>query len=95
MTKEKTKLETAAGKLISAIQKEWGNEAGEPEAEESEKVMYKGHDLLKGAKSNNVVGILNGMSVTQYLGDIWIHKHPSVKQSIANFEVALIESKNV
>ncbi len=95
MTKKKTPLEAAAGKLISAIQKEWGNEAGEPEAEESEGIMDKGHDLLQAAKNNNVSSVLNGMNVTQYLGDIWVHKHPNVKQSIANFEVELSESQNV
>lgn len=95
MTKEKTKLEAAAGKLISAIQEEWGNEAGEPESEESEEVMDKGHHLLAGAKENNVGAVLNGVSVTQFLGDIWVHKHPSVKESISRFEAALTESKNV
>jgi len=64
MEKNKTKVEAAAGKLISSIQKEWGNEVGEPEAEESEEIMYKGHDLLTGAKNNNVSDVLNGMNVT-------------------------------
>lgn len=95
MTKRKTQLEAAAGKLISAIQKEWGEELGNPAVEMSEEAMNKGHDLLAGAKNNNVHDILRGMSVTQFLGDIWVQKHPSVKQSISNFEVALNESGNV
>jgi len=95
MTKKKTQLEDAAGKLISAIQKEWGEELGEPAAEMSEEAMNKGHDLLAGAKNNNVQNILKGMSVTQFLGDIWVQKHPSVKQSISNFEAVLNDSGNV
>ena len=95
MPKEKTQLESAAGKLISAIQKEWGEEAGEPEAEISEEVINKGHDLLAGAKNNNVKSVLNGMSVAQFLSDLWVQKHPNVMQSIAIFEAALNESGNV
>lgn len=36
MPREKSKSESAAGRLILAIQKEWGLELGEPEAEQSE-----------------------------------------------------------
>ena len=39
MAKVRSKLEAAAGKLISAIQKEWIEELGEPQAEDSERVM--------------------------------------------------------
>ncbi|MDH5354953.1 MAG: hypothetical protein OEY09_10965 [Gammaproteobacteria bacterium] len=95
MAKKKSPLEAAAGKLISAIQKEWDNEMGEPEAEESENIMHKGHDILKAARNNNISSILNGMNVTQFLGDIWVHKHPNVKQSIANFEAVLNAFENV
>lgn len=91
MKKAKTKIEAAAGKLISSVQKEWGNEAGEPESEESEEVMHKSHDLLSGAKDNNVREVLEGRNVAQFLGDIWVQKHPNVKQSIANFEAELNE----
>lgn len=45
MTKHRTEIETAAGKLISAIRKEWGKELGEPMAPESEGMINKAHDL--------------------------------------------------
>jgi len=95
MVKEKNKLEIAAGKLISAIQKEWNTELGEPEAEISEEIMNKGHDLLEGAKNNNLEGLLKGMSVTQFLGDLWVHKHQGVKESILNLEAAMNEVKGI
>ena len=95
MKKNKSQLEINAGKLISAIQKEWHNEAGEPESELSEEVMDKGHDLLQASKNNNISVVLNGMSVTQYLGDIWVHKHSSVKESMLNLENAINEQSNV
>lgn len=95
MKKTKTQLETDAGKLISTIQKEWHEEAGLPEADASEEVMGKGHDLLKAAKENNILAILNGMTITQFLGGLWVHKHPNVKQSIINLEKSLNEFSNV
>ena len=89
MPKEKSDLEKAAGKLISAIQKEWGNELGESTAEVSELVMNKGHDLLAGAKNGTLLKVLNGGSVTQFLGETWVRSHPSVKNSIESLEVAI------
>ena len=95
MTIKKSQIESAAGKLISAIQKEWGKELGGPEADISEEIMNKGHDLLNAAKNNNLGEVLNGMSVSQYLGDLWIQKHQSVKQAISDFEFLLNDSNNV
>jgi len=89
MPKDKSDLEKAAGKLISAIQKEWGNELGESSAEISELVMNKGHDLLAGAKDGTLLKVLNGVSVTEFLGETWVRRHPSVKESIKSLEVAI------
>jgi len=95
MSKNKTQLERAAGKLISAIQKEWGKEERESEAGFSEEVMDKGHDLLKAVKDNNILTVLNGLSVAQYLGKIWVHKHKNVKESISIFQALINESNKV
>ena len=95
MKKNKTQQEVAAGKLISAIQKEWNKELGESSAKISEEVMYRGHDLLKASKANQVKTTLGGMSVSQYLGETWVHRHPSVKQSIANLESVINEANSV
>lgn len=95
MAKIKTPIEQAAGKLISAIQKEWGNELGESIAEVSEEVIGRGHILLQATKNNEVESILSGLSVTQYLGELWVRRHPSVKEYIENFERELGYSENV
>jgi len=95
MPTKKSPLEKAAGKLISAIQKEWGEELGESTAEVSEDVIGRGHDLLQAAKNNEVLNVLRGLSVTQYLGELWVHRHPSVKEYIAKFEQELEASDNV
>ncbi len=52
MSKVKSISEQAAGKLISAIQKEWGLELGNPVAEESEYVMGLAHNLLQARTAN-------------------------------------------
>jgi hypothetical protein len=95
MPKKKSPLEHAAGKLISAIQKEWGKELGESTAKVSEEVIGKGHDLLQASSSNEVTKMLCGMSVTQYLGELWVRRHPLVKEYIEDFERELESSENV
>jgi len=95
MSAKRSPIEKAAGRLISAIQKEWGDELGESTAEVGEDVMDKGHVLLQAAKNNEVLGVLKGRSVTQYLGELWVRRHPSVEEFIADFERELDARDNV
>ncbi|MBA4501698.1 hypothetical protein [Marinobacterium marinum] len=95
MASRKTELEKAAGKLILAIQKEWGNELGESVAEVSEDVMNKGHELLLASKQREVHCVLGGLNVTQYLGELWVSRHPEVKKFIVQFERELEENESV
>jgi hypothetical protein len=60
MAKTRSEIETAAGKLTSAIQKVWSNEAGEPEAKDSEEVLHQSHDLIQAAKCDRIDEVLNG-----------------------------------
>jgi hypothetical protein len=89
MTPKKTKFEKASAKLISIIRKEWDKELGEPGARVSEVVMGKAHELLSAAQENKVPAVLNGLSLTQFLGETWVRKHPGVNQCIAGFEAML------
>ncbi len=89
MTKRRTAAEAAAGKLISAIQKEWGEELGEPTADEGEDVMGKGHDLLKAAKESELRKLLSGRTVTEFLGRSWVEGHRSVIPAIEALEEAM------
>jgi hypothetical protein len=89
MTKKRTETEAAAGKLITAIQKEWGEELGEPVAVESEEVLSKGHDLLKAAKEKELRAMLNGRTVAEYIGCSWVEEHPSVIPAIEALEGAM------
>lgn len=86
MPKVKSELQRAIGKLISAIQKEWGEELGGMSAEFSENVMDAAHDLLQAGSEDKIRELLNGRSVQQYIGDIWVRKHPGVDSAIREVE---------
>ena len=89
MVKAKSKLTAAAGKLISAIQKEWIEELGEPQAEESERVMNRAHDILQASKNMAVTELLADQTVSEFLGVQWLNGHQSVRAAIAAVEAAL------
>lgn len=92
MTKKRSDFQNAAGKLISAIQKEWGDELGNPNAEFSEKVMDAAHDLLQAGSAEKARGLLGSRSVRQYLGDVWVQAHPGVKPAILALENTMDKS---
>ncbi|MNR27791.1 hypothetical protein D3C85_1450780 [compost metagenome] len=89
MTRSRTPLETAAGKLIAAIQKEWGIEAGGPEAAASEEAMHAAHGLLQAAsKFGAIESVIGSSSVATYLGEQWVQAHPQVLPYIEALEGA-------
>ena len=89
MLPARTPIEIAAGKLISAIQKEWTAELGEPRADQSEQAMSRAHDLLQAAKTGAVRECLNGQTVAQFLGQNWVMQHARVLPSITKLEASL------
>ncbi|MFS2166012.1 hypothetical protein [Variovorax sp. Varisp62] len=79
MTRSRKPLEAAVGKLIAAIQKEWGNEAGEPESAASENAMHAAHKLLQAAsKLGSIESVIGPGPVSTYLGAQWVQAHPRV-----------------
>jgi hypothetical protein len=89
MPKERTAIEAAAGKLISAVQREWGAEAGTPEEKLSEQVLYRAHDLLQSAKADSLCAKLGSHGVADYLGASWVGQHLSVMPMIKELESLL------
>ena len=89
MTPQRTAQEAAAGKLISAIQKEWTAELGEPRADQSEQAMNRAHDLLQAAKTGTVRECLNGQTVAQFLGQSWVQQHAAVGPFINSMQACL------
>lgn len=89
MPRHRTPLEAAAGKLIVAIQKEWGSEAGQPWAARSEAVMHSAHALLQAAsKDGSIENVIGPGSVMTFLGWEWVDAHPAVLPYIADLEAA-------
>jgi len=78
MPRTRTPLEVAAGKLISAIQREWGAEAGDPASVASEQVMHASHELLQAAKVGSIESVIGSGSVSEFLGKQWVNAHPNV-----------------
>ena len=91
MPVQKSELKKALGRLVSAIQKEWHEEAGENYAEKSEKVMYAAHDLLQAETTDLVQSTLGALSVEQYLDAAWVSAHPNVHDAIALVEKQLAD----
>ena len=89
MKSQRTAQEAAAGKLISAIQKEWTAELGEPRADQSEQAMNRAHDLLQAAKTGTVRECLNGQTVAQFLGQSWVQQHAAVGPFITSMQACL------
>lgn len=89
MPKRKTDIQKAAGKLISVIQKEWGEALGEDNAEFSENVMDAAHDLLQAGTKEKIKELLGTLTVKQYLGEVWVQGHPNVITAVSNLEELL------
>jgi hypothetical protein len=92
MSKVKTDLQKATGKLISAIQKEWGEELGlgDSRAEFTENVMNNAHNLLQAGSAEEIKKLLGALNVRQYLGEVWVQSHPRVKPFISAIEGLLM-----
>ncbi|MCZ4303194.1 hypothetical protein O4G98_00460 [Zoogloeaceae bacterium G21618-S1] len=91
MTNKRTGAQMAAGKLISAIQKEWGNELGDAIAQSTEKVMDLAHELLQERTPERMRILLKNRTLTEYLGEHWVKHHPSTESAIAALEKELYD----
>ena len=76
MPRTRTTLEVAAGKLTSAIQREWNADSGESCADISENVMHRSHLLLQAAKQGSVSQVVGAGTISEFLGKRWVHAHP-------------------
>src|SRR5690606_6894924 len=89
MPREKSESERAAGRLISAIQKEWGQELGESQAEQSELVMGRAHQLLQARSAVSMLKLLGSKSIAEFLGENWLQSHKAVESSVIDLESAI------
>ena len=90
MPRQRTDYESAVGKLISAIQKEWTKHAGEGDIEkQSEAVMYRAHHFYKAETQTALEHLLQGGDIETYLGSDWVKKHPQIRQYFRQVENAV------
>lgn len=93
MPRDRSPSSRAAGKLISEIQKAWGEDLGTDAAEAAEEVMGRAHDLLRLADSpRELLQQLGGRSCSAYLGAEWLKCHAVVLPAVQAFEHAAIDS---
>lgn len=89
---KRNEFQKAAGKLISVIQREWGEELGNRNAEFSEKVMNSAHDILQAGSPEKARELLGSLTIRQYLGDVWVQSHPAVMSAILAVEDTMNKS---
>lgn len=95
MPRSRTPLEIAAGKLTSSIQRQWSDEAGEPNADISENVMHRSHLLLQAAKHGSIASVIGTGTVSDFLGKRWVQAHPNVWPHIQVLEALEIGASDV
>jgi len=87
MPKKRSELEVAAGRLVSAIQKEWTAEIGEDSARESEAIVHRSHGLLQAAKAQTLGKLLGERTVAHYVGESWLKRHPRVLAAVRELQI--------
>lgn len=91
MPRKRTELQKMLGKLVSQVQKEWGEDVGLRESEISEDVMYRAHDLLGAGTPEDIRKLIEPLTMIQYLGEVWVQGHPKVKAKVREIEHYLEE----
>ena len=78
MPRKKTPQQTAAGRLISAIQKVQSFRSGTEQWNEAQVVMDRAHELHQASIAGTLKLALAGKSIAQYLDVDWVACHPGV-----------------
>jgi hypothetical protein len=82
-------------KLISAIQRQWMEQLGEPEAPLSEAAMHRAHKLLTAAQEGRAAAALAGGSVADFLGRDWLDAQPWAGPHVQKIQAAIDTFSNV
>jgi hypothetical protein len=92
MPRKRNPAGIATGKLILAIRKECGEGVGGPDAVLAQQVLDRAHTLLQASQISSVSNFLDGRSIVEYLGPVWVEMHPAVGPAIAALVEALTEN---
>ena len=94
MPKARTGAEEAAGKLVSAVQKEWSSELGTSTAWTTEHVLSLAHELLQATKTGNLNSTLSSATVSQFLGELWVLRHPTIRPAAQRLESFVVRDQD-
>ncbi len=90
MPRERTELQRASGKLTSSLGKVWHQHLGDDELwEKCDVVLNKSHDFLQAKNAENIIQLLNGQSISEYLGEDFLQHHPQILEYIRELEKAI------
>lgn len=89
MQNRPSELARHVSKLISAIQKQWMEELGEPDAPVTETVLQNAQQLLTAIRDGSIARLLAEGTIEQHLGASWIASHPWAKPHVRKIEAAI------
>jgi hypothetical protein len=86
MTRNRAATGRAAGKLISAIQREWNMEIGEAMPMPPNTPWVSRMASFQAVSQGRLEQELNDRAITNHIGAPWIKRHPAVAQAIQALE---------
>lgn len=92
MPRSRSAVESAAGKVISAVRKVWTYRLGTDQAAMAEATMNLAHDLQAAVRKHQLTELLSGRTVRAYLGEDRISSHPGVDEAVRKLERALLDN---
>jgi hypothetical protein len=86
--RRKTATEVAAGQLVLAIQKIWGQRVGTDRAAAAEAAMNRAHELHQAARRGTLEHLLGNTTAADFIGREWIECHPGIKKAADGLQAA-------
>lgn len=82
-------LRREISKLIAAIEREWKEELGAPEAVATERALRKTHQFLTGLSEGKPPGMEPPETLSDVLGAAWLESHPWAIPHVAKIQKAI------
>jgi hypothetical protein len=86
---DRQRLRREISKLIAAIEREWKEELGAPEAVATERALRKTHQFLTGLTDGKPLGLETPETLSDLLGAAWLESHPWAIPHVAKIQKAI------
>jgi len=86
---DRQRLRREISKLIAAIEREWKEELGGPEAAATEKALRKTHLFLTCLTDDKPWGLEPPETLSEILGEDWLESHPWAIPHVAKIQKAI------